>query len=182
MFKKIAATILASLSIATPGPVLANEIEDHQYLWETVEHIGVQRFINHPKYCSKFKEYSGLYDSNNNVLVICQDEARQLNGEMVGWTDNDLDTLRHEAHHIVQDCASGTIHDAELVTLFDGDELEQFVLQSGLTPEKLRWIASSYRSELNASDDVILMEFEAFAVAASINPRTIADKLLEFCV
>ena len=99
---------------------------------------------------------------------------------MVGWTANDLDTLRHEAHHIVQDCAASSLYDSQMDLMFSEEELKRFIAGSGLTAEKMRWIVKSYSSN-GADADVILKEFEAFAVAISVNPRMIADKLVQFC-
>jgi len=179
MLKKLTATVLLSLSAIMPNAALANEIEDHQYLWDTVDRIGVSRYVNHPRYCSKLNEFSGMYDAADNVLVICQDNGR-INGEMVTWTDNDLDTLRHEAHHIVQDCASSSLLDSQMDNMFDQDELVKFIAQSRLTKERLEEIARQYRAN-GADDEVIIIEFEAFAVADSVGARIIADKLIEFC-
>ena len=179
MLKKLTATLIASLSIIAPSPALAGEIEDHQVLWETVGAIGVERYINDPDYCSKIDEFAGLYDAWNNILVVCQDNGR-YDGEMVGWTDNDLDTLRHEAHHIVQDCANSTLADNQMDNMFNEEELKEFIRGSGMTADQLRGIAATYR-ENGATDDVIMKEFEAFAVARSISPRLIAEKLIQFC-
>ena len=71
MFKKLTIAAIASLSIFAPNVVSANTIEDHQYLWDTIPTIGAKRYINHPEWCSKMNEYSGLYDADQNVLVIC---------------------------------------------------------------------------------------------------------------
>jgi len=179
MLKKLTATLIASLSIISPNSALAGEMEDHRYLWETLPRIGVTRHINDPEYCSKIEEYSGMYDAYNNILVVCQDNGR-YDGEMVGWTDNDLDTLRHESHHIVQDCSNSTLADIHMDPMFSHDELKEFIAGSGLTKEKLEWIARNYAAN-GADEDVIIKEFEAFAVALSVNPRIIADKLVEFC-
>ena len=180
MLKKLTATLLLSLSAIMPNAALANEIEDHQYLWETIGNIGVTRYINHPDWCPKTEEYNGMYDAGNNILVVCQDNITRPTVKMIPWTDNDLDTLRLEARHIVQDCASSTLADSRMDNMFDRDELIKFIAQSGLTQEKLRWIAQSY-SEQGADEEMIIIEFEAFAVAESIGARLIAEKLIQFC-
>lgn len=180
MFKKFTAAVVASLSVAFPGAAVAESIEDHQYLWETVQRVGVQTYVNDGRYCNKLEEHHGLYNHHKNFLVVCQDEGR-YDGQMVGWSDNDLDTLRHEAHHIVQDCAAGSLYDNEMALLFnDPDDLAEFAA-GALTVDQVKWIVSSYGGQ-GASDAVIVQEIEAFAVAASVNPRTIADKLVEFCL
>lgn len=179
MLKKLTATLIASLSIIAPSPALAGEIEDHQYLWETLPQIGVTRHINDPEYCSKSEEFMGMYDALNNVLVVCQDNGR-YDGQMVGWTDNDLDTLRHESHHIVQDCANSSLADIHMDNMFNEEELKEFIRGSGMTREQLQQIASNYAAN-GADEEVIMIEFEAFAVSDSVNPRIISDKLVEFC-
>ena len=179
MLKKLTATLIASLSIIAPSSTLADEMEDHQYLWETLPRIGVTRYINDPDYCSKGEDYAGMYDAYNNILVVCQDDGR-MDGEMVGWSDNDLDTLRHESHHIVQDCASSTLADPHMDNMFSREELKEFIRGSGMTREQLQWIADTYSAN-GADEEVIMIEFEAFAVAESINPRDIANKLIQFC-
>lgn len=181
MFKKLTASIFASLSIFAPTSAFAERIEEHQFLWETLGRIGVERYVNHPDYCSKSAPFSGLYHPGLNVLVICQDYAESMNGEMVNWTSNDLDTLRHEAHHIVQDCSASTLEDEQMDLMFNDEELKEFISNSGITREKLQWIADNYRQEFGASDDIILKEFEAFSVALSVDPITIANKLVEYC-
>jgi len=179
MLKKLTATLIASLSIIAPSPALAGEIEDHQYLWETLPRIGVTRYINDPDYCSKSEDYAGMYNAYENILVVCQDNGR-YDGQMVGWTDSDLDTLRHEAHHIVQDCANSSLADIHMDNMFNEEELKEFIRGSGMTADQLRGIAANYAAN-GADEDVIIKEFEAFAVANSVNPRLIADKLVEFC-
>ena len=41
------------------------------------------------------------------LMVICQENRIPGVREMTSWTEEDLDTLRHESHHLVQDCRGG---------------------------------------------------------------------------
>jgi len=105
-------------------------------------------------------------------MVICQDNRRE-EGVEVQWTDNDLDTLRHEAHHMIQDCAAGGIGDGKM-------SLMLFVSRSGYTLEQVKQIAKHYQQQGVTGYDM-LMELEAFAVARSIPADLIAVKLKEYC-
>lgn len=150
----------------------------HLQLWNTVQAAGVSALIN-PKECD-IKGVSGFYSSQLRQLVICQDNRKEL-GKEVQWTANDLDTLRHEAQHLIQDCEDGRQADGSLVPLMDNwDELDLLVKGSGLTQEDVGHIVASYR-ELGLSDDHIILEIEAFAVAAGIEATAIAQVLGSVC-
>ena len=99
------------------------------------------------------------------LMAICQDNA--LTGEEVAWTPNDLDTLRHESVHFIQDCLDGSA-DMELNPLFDG--LRTLTLDSGYREViaelvcvalRLDWI---YRQN-GADAKTIRLEHEAFLLA-----------------
>ena len=95
-------------------------------------------------------------------------------------TPNDLDTLRHEAHHVIQDCLKGGIGDRESDLFFD--EREEFVefVSNALTDYQIEKIIEGYR-ERGADEDTIIKEVEAFAVASSIGPETIAGAVDNLC-
>ena len=77
--------------------------------------------INHPEDCNG--RIDGVYDSIRGYITICQDQGTKA-FKMVGWTDNDLDTLRHEAQHVVQDCIGNRLGDGYLSPLFDDSRRE----------------------------------------------------------
>ena len=161
-----------------PSMATANTIaEQHQYLARTIVSLGIPVTMNTNLHCPPGE--SGSYFSAG-FMVICQDN-RTSNGKEVQWTENDLDTLRHEAHHIIQDCAAGGIGDRKMSLMFnDKDELLNFVRGSGYSDKQLRQIASHYQKQGVDGYD-LLMELEAFAVARSIPANMIADKLKEYC-
>ena len=178
--KKFLTTLLASVVTLAPTGVMAgnNNIEEHQQLWDTLKNVGVTTLVNDARYCDK--DVMGLYYPYQRTLVVCQEDARSYNGRMVGWTDEDLDTLRHEAHHVVQDCLDRYLGDGHLSVLFDGPgELHQFYTGI-LSPRQVEWIVNTYTK--NGGDSkVIKLELEAFAVAQGVGPVSIANALTNNC-
>ena len=66
--------------------------------------------------------------------------------------------------------------------MFDSQEqLIKFISGSGYTPEELQQIIAHYQRN-GVTGYKMLMELEAFAVARSISPNLIADKLKEYCM
>jgi hypothetical protein len=175
--KKLLAAFLTLSATLIPTSVKANQIEDHKYLIQSIIKVGVPVILNTRAHCNDPK-YDGSYSSG--LMFICQDNARLMNGKSVQWTANDLDTLRHEAHHLVQDCAVGGIADKKYSLLFtEKQEYARFVI-GALGEEKAQLIWNAYKKD-GYSDIDILMELEAFAVAETVDARTIANKVLEFC-
>lgn len=170
---------ILSMSAFFSNSATANTItEQHQYLARTIVSLGIPVTMNTNLHCPPGE--SGSYFSAG-FMVICQDN-RTSNGKEVQWTENDLDTLRHEAHHIIQDCAAGGIGDRKMSLMFnDKDELLNFVRGSGYSDKQLQQIASHYQKQGVDGYD-LLMELEAFAVARSIPANMIADKLKEYCL
>ena len=165
------------LGVSTIAPVHAqNNHDDHRRLWNTLQSIGITTILNEPTQCND--QVSGAYGSSAGILIVCQDNSKSAYS-VSEWTQNDYDTLRHEAHHVVQDCADNRIGDNNLVPLFSGEELEEFV-SNVLTDEQVDRIVKEYRS-YGVSDDVVIAEIEAFAVARSVSADAIANKLIEFC-
>ena len=102
MFKKCLVALAGAIAIGSPSPVMATgSFEDHQYLFRTLQANGVTLTVNNHIHC-RDGDASGVYHTRTGVLAICQNN-RQKAGEQVAWTQDDLDTLRHEAHHVVQD-------------------------------------------------------------------------------
>lgn len=175
--KKLLAAILALPVAFLSAPAKANTIQEHEYLVNVITKVGVPVIVNTRAHCSN-QEMDGQY--GDGIMIICQDNAKQLNGQSVLWTTNDLNTLRHEAHHLVQDCAAGKIADGKHILLFnEKKEYETFVIGS-LGKETVELISSYYQK--NGYDQIdILLELEAFAVAKTIDAVTIGNKILEFC-
>tara|TARA_B100001063_G_C16555500_1_gene448264 strand:+ start:135 stop:680 length:546 start_codon:yes stop_codon:yes gene_type:complete len=177
IFSKVASVLAGATLLLSPS-VKAETHEDHLTLWDTLEENGIQVVINDPSICNE-DDINGFYIPSLNVLGVCQDNRKILTSTEVEWTPNDYDTLRHEAQHAVQDCISGLDNgDSEL--LFDNKEKFMKFVTGALTAQQIEMIFEMY-SERGASDEVILMELEAFAVAAMNNPLTIVDGVNLLC-
>ena len=116
--KAFFSTFLASLAIA--GPAIAAPLPaDHQLFMDTMANDGVKVLINEPAdLCFDGSTRNGAYGviEGKQYLIICQDNRK--NSDVTTWTANDLDTIRHEGFHIIQDCMDGTKGDQELDTVF----------------------------------------------------------------
>ena len=180
--KFFATAAAASLLVVSGTPSKATgTFEEHKVLWQAVQRVGVTTVLNDPTMCNDDVNGMYMWRGGEATMIICQDNAKLYSDEEVPWTSNDLDTLRHEAQHLIQDCNAGRIADADVALLFvASEELFSFVRGAGLTNDQVQSIIDTYR-EIGASEEVILQEIEAFAVAMSVNPTNIANKVIEFC-
>ena len=193
MLRSVLSTILAAALLTTSAARVGatergregNTFDDHVELVDALGRAGVRVYFN-PYVCEPKDGLnpSGFYISQSRQLVVCQDNGK-WDGETVAFTANDLDTIRHESQHVVQDCADG-IGDNSLVNMFpvvktEGRvSLSEFVTGSGLSPRTLMHIFTTY-SQAGADNKVIGLEFEAFAVAHSISAAQIAQAVDNTC-
>lgn len=179
MFVKLFSTLTAAAVALTLGasPATAAFDSEHQLLLDAVIDAGVKVYVN-PQQCYKNPGLSGFYIGQSSVLAICQDNKREVGEQVAEWTDNDLDTLRHESHHLVQDCI-GTRGDNILDPMFV-DNLEGFLRNSSLTEADVIGIMGTYLRR-GADTDTVELELEAFAVAADIPASGIAEGVRRFC-
>ena len=177
--KKFLTSVLASLSLLAPNAAFAgNTFDDHLELRNTLQSAGIVVVINSKIHCFGFND--GVYLQNVGMLVVCQDNSYP-GGPLVDWTENDLDTLRHEAHHVVQDCSIGKIADMRMDLLFsDRESFVDFMSKSSMSVSEIAKLSSMLEAEGLSGRD-LLMEIEAYAVARDISASTIADKVAEFC-
>ena len=152
-------------------------MEAHGRLWDTLQDAGVSVNTN-SKDCND--KIDGYYHSRRQSVVVCQDNGVP-GGEQVRWTANDLDTLRHEAQHVIQDCMVGSLGDMRSDTYFDREVLKEFLINSTLSADKLTSIVESYKED-GISEEKIIMELEAFAVAKDVDPDTIARAVVRYCM
>ncbi len=174
LIQKITSSAIGLSLLTIPG-VSAKIDPSHDELKRALNDVGVEVFLNETKLCNGSK--SGMYSPDYDAIVICQDDRIETSDQEVDWTENDYDTLRHESQHVVQDCMEGI--DNNKMSLFFSNEIEylEFVVM-GLTKLEFFQIVEAYRS---LGDDVLLNELEAFAVAKSVKPDTIAKALLGIC-
>tara|TARA_Y100000004_G_scaffold144762_1_gene164977 strand:+ start:996 stop:1568 length:573 start_codon:yes stop_codon:yes gene_type:complete len=186
LLKRIAATALsgfaalgfASASYATPergGLIQEGSIDAHVVLAQAIERVGVNFVVNH-KFCEENPQIMGFYSGSHDLLVVCQDNYVPGGGQ-VAWTANDLDTLRHEAQHLIQDCMIGENTDHVLGNVY------RYPVQLGLSilgVKRINEITITYRRS-GADDDTLRLEYEAFAVAQMNVPLEQTQDIAEYC-
>ena len=146
-------------------------------LWSTLGKLGVTTYINNPDMCDG--DNDGSYYPHSADFVVCQDEAKGT--AETKWTANDLDTLRHEAFHVLQDCMDG-FEDNSTLAPYTGSPkaLANMLAGSSYTLPQIKAIANSYE-EQGASKHVVVLELEAFAAADSLTAKQIESKLIQQC-
>ena len=173
---KLITGAIASLGITMSAtPVKADIYEEHYYLWKTLEQVGVKVNLNHPDDCKPGVD--GIYDSIRAYITICQDNAITAY-EPTEWTANDLDTLRHEAQHVIQDCVDNRLGDGNIQPMFDDVKERQEFVVGILGPDRVKNIVFNYRQ---SNANIIESELEAHAVAQQIDAKSIAAKLITVC-
>jgi len=153
----IAATSLAIALSLAPAAQASNVDPGHMALGHAIVSTGLNLKIN-PAPCFTKTSAQGWYWAARNELVICQENATQVDVE-VRWTAEDFDTLRHEAHHLIQDCVDGSIN-GDIQNIYA--DSPGFVV-SVLSQRHIGSIIDSYR---DSGEATVRTELEAFAVAA----------------
>ncbi|QIN96704.1 hypothetical protein [Synechococcus phage S-N03] len=176
---KLATTALAAITaLAVPAAAFAaNDFAAHQDLLTAVAETGVRVYIN-PVQCGK-ENVDGFYISNGpGFFVICQDNAKP-GGEQVRWTANDLDTIRHEAIHLIQDCKDGRGDNSLQPVIGDAAERSRYVF-GALGRKRVKGIIDAYIRR-GTSDHQIHNEVEAFAFAYRAEASDIATGVRNYC-
>ena len=180
----LATRIVTSAFLLAPLPAAqaGNTLADHDRLWSAIENTGTTILVNHPEACED-SWGGGVYSMQNghSYLVICQDEGKRAGtNNQVRWSPNDLDTLRHEAHHLLQDCLEGVRGDGELAPLMSTVDAHRQFVTSALTQERINQIVKTY-SEDGADNEILILELEAFAVAEDVDASRIANGVAKAC-
>ena len=182
--------LLAALCLsATSVPVLANAqytsdsdtIQEHIELLNTLEDMGINVQMNNHFICQReAPNVAGFWVGSQKLFVVCQQAIRNSkfpvwDGEVQRASDDDLDTIRHEAHHVIQDCMDGKI-DGSLVEYLDEENQAEFY---EYYPEwKIDYIKEQYSNE---SPRIIKLEIEAWAVADLVSAESIQEVLIREC-
>ena len=170
--QKLIGGLLLASSIAIP--VDASVAPEYVTLAETIELTGTDFQLNPPE-CNRESNTYGWYSGHHNQLVVCQVNAKFHNWNEVEWTEEDLDTLRHEAHHLVQDCMDNRIDGRLRAVYQDVPRLATSVLGY----DKILKILDVYG---DLSDHSQLMEIEAFAVADLNDPEEQIRDIYTYCL
>ncbi len=174
-FKALTLAALTAIStVAAPSAQARNVDPGHLELGKAVIATGIDLKIN-PIECND-KDSFGWYWARKNEMVICQENARGGQPETY-WTAEDFDTLRHEAQHLIQDCMDGSRQGA-LTSVYE-DPIS--LAKNTLSQSHIQGIIESYR-ENGASDHIVVMELEAFSVAALNNPTEQAADIKNYCL
>jgi len=164
------ATVTALSTFAAPAAQARNVDNAHIRLAHAIVSTGVTLKIN-PVECYNTPAY-GWYSPANREMVVCQETAKGT--YEVNWTEEDLDTLRHEAQHLVQDCMNGKL-DGVLGAVYQ----EPIALgKQVLGDEGIKRVLEAYSE---ASDHIKVMEIEAFAVARMNDPMEQVADIAKFC-
>lgn len=182
MIKRLATFTAAILLGATSVEAAprTGTFEDHVLLWNAIAATGTQIYLNSQE-CYKGKQPDGYYaydTRGNSEFVVCQDNAK--GSAQVDWTENDLDTLRHEAVHLIQDCADGRRADGRLSPLGNGEQILRLV-DATIGREHARHIVATYQANGLTDESDLMTEVEAFAIAASVNAAELAGLVRQEC-
>ena len=178
MNKALLAT-LATLFTVTPAMSQSNH-DHHEQLFRAVKSAGVSVYINPTKGCDPRynggNKIFGFYAGTIQTLVICQEKALRSGQFDIqhDWTEEDYDTLRHEAHHLAQDCRDNNLN-SELHAVYR-EPIE--LAKATLTPRRIDWILESYGEQ---GEHVIVMELEAFSVAQLNDPLEQVQDIQRYC-
>ena len=173
---------IVSALLVSASPSLAMSVEERQQhvgLVQSLENVNVSVLVNEPKHCVTDgpNKYYGAFIPSERLVIICQTNKTVMDGDVVPFSLEDLDTLRHEAHHVVQDCLDGKL-DGYMITLFEEDQLNMFL--ANFPQEYVDNVKRVY-GEWGASPEDIMLELEAFAVAAEVPASTISSAVTKFC-
>ena len=169
----IAAAVATAFSIA---PAQASTIAAHERLVTAVQRTGVTIQLNTRECVGA--SFNGYYRSSAGRMVICQDNGIDGSNQQARWTANDLDTLRHEVHHLSQDCIATGIGDNSLGTIY----VKPFAFaQQYFGTVVIRNIMANYK-ERGAPEHVQILEVEAFAVGEMNNPDQQVADLRKYCL
>ena len=180
MFKRLTAIAALATSIAVQAsPVLAStrsNQEHHRTLIETAKAHGITFQANTVE-CFEKQGAKGFYAGARRLIVICQPGRVSYIGQVATITEDNLATVRHEIQHFIQDCKAGGNHDHVMAPIHDNPvDLAIGVLGTNMAAR----IVGVYRGH-GASNDLLKMELEAFAVAALNNPLKQAKNITTYC-
>ena len=161
----LATTIFGSVTpaLAEISPQVAAE---HNALSAALTARGISLYLDEED-CHT-RPVAGFYHGPSKSLVLCNNGSATM-------TEDNLDTLRHESIHFIQDCANGAI-DGHLRTILEPGQARAMLAQSGQDPE---WIRRTYES--HGAGAHVPFEEEAFGAAAVMPASAIVQAMDIFC-
>lgn len=174
LMAKLVSVLLAIIlaGVVIPAPAYAEYIhpdvaEAHNLLVDALVRRGISLYVDSPA-CQSSPGLEGYYSGSQRALVLCNDGSLRM-------TEDNLNTLRHEATHFIQDCADGAI-DNTLRTVLKQGQARELLSTAGLDADLIREVYS-----VMGQANHVPLEEEAFAVAATMNPGTIVAAMNIFC-
>ena len=163
LISKLSALAAGLCFAATPA--LARIDAGTPALLRALPRYGVNVALNHSD-CSGDRSFHGYYNTGTKAFVVCYSGTPGA---------NDHDTVRHEAMHVAQHCASQRDgHPYGIRPILKGAALNDFVT-SVLSDEQIVQIKSLYPREK------WLTELEAFAGAAHYSSAQVQDIVRQWC-
>ena len=177
--KAFISTVLASLAIA--GPAVAAPLpSDHLQFVNTMVRDGVAIVVNEPaEVCYGDTDVDGGYIvfEGDRYLVVCQDN--RTTSDVTTWTANDLDTIRHEGFHVIQDCMAGTKTDNVFDTVFTNQAEVIDALGVSEAMDIMSTYAEAYESDRHGD---IKYEIEAFYAARDYSATQLNSMYTQYCM
>ena len=170
------ATLTTVVGLAPTAEARQSNFQDHVRLAQAAEATGVRVAIN-VDHCDTQQVYGWDWAAANE-LVVCQENKIKGSNKEVRWTEEDLDTLRHEAHHLVQDCMARGYRDGVLGSVYSEPIALGFKV---LGKDRAIHIAELY-AENGANEHIQIMEIEAFAVAEINDPMEQVADIQRYCM
>ena len=179
MFKSLMTSMaVLALSVAPVSAMTQEERNQHMDIVDALNFVDITLSINEKEHCFSLTDrFYGFYNASRRIIAVCQEKAQDWNGESIPFTEEDLDTLRHEAHHLVQDCLDGSI-DGKMAPMFSGEDREEFL--SNFSKREQEKVRATYGGN-GASPALVTLEIEAFAVADGVGASSIANAVKSFC-
>lgn len=167
MIKRLAAAAAALSIAAAPVNATPTRGDAEHNLIQTIRETGTAVYLQ----CPPEGGFAGVYMSSRGIMGICV----QGRGPSQ-WTADEQDTLRHEAVHLAQDCM-GRLSDDKLETTRSITSLMRLVAHSGINAAQIERL---YRQR-GADDMTIVLELEAFSIAATHSTAQVEDLVRRAC-
>lgn len=166
-FRSLFAALTIAAASFAPAAVATTGSESAARLGRSVLETGLDFYLK----CPASAKYMGMYSPDQGAFVVCAGGKLPTN-----FNEEQQDTLRHEAIHVAQDCVDGELG-SQLETTSYISTLMKLVAASGINATA---IEASYR-EMGADDHTILLELEAFTLAASLTNDEVNALLRKTC-
>ena len=172
MKKLLTTALLLVTMVGSAAPALAitpEQAAQHNHLIKALEARGVAVTFDSPR-CRELSDLSGYYMSTARSITLCT-------GGSTAMTEDNMDTLRHESIHVIQDCRGMGPGNRNLQPVFKPEVVVEMVRDSNLDVDRMIEIYTSK----GATKHVLNLELEAFSGASQLRADAIAYGVLSTC-